>query len=81
MYKINKVPKNIRTSTVSMSLYTSSVQEFFTTWTPDSFHGSLNKVNYNYFTEKFREFYFTKGSQDQFCLQNIQSAATEETRG
>ena len=31
-------------------------------------------IIYNYFTGKLGEFYFTKGSQDQFCLQNIQSA-------
>ena len=31
-------------------------------------------IIYNYFTGKLREFYFTKGSQDQFCLQNIWSA-------
>ena len=35
-------------------------------------------IIYNYFTGKLREFYFTKGSQDQFCLQNIKS---EGTRG
>ena len=29
----------------------------------------------NYFTGKLREFYLTKGSQDQFGLQNIPSAA------
>ena len=34
-------------------------------------------IIYNYFTGKLREFYFTKGSQDQFCLQNIQSAARD----
>ena len=30
-----------------------------------------------YFIEKSREFYFTKGSVDQFCLQNIKSAARD----
>ena len=30
-------------------------------------------IIYNYFTEKSREVKSTKGSQDQFCLQNIQS--------
>ena len=30
---------------------------------------------YNCFKGKLREFCFTKGSQDQFCLENIQSAA------
>ena len=34
-------------------------------------------IMYNYFTGKFREFYFTKGSQDQFCRQNIQSKARD----
>ena len=34
-----------------------------------------NQFIKNYFTEKLREFYFTKGSQDQFWLQYIQSAA------
>ena len=34
-------------------------------------------IIYNYFTGKLREFYFTKGSQDQFCLQNIQSTARD----
>ena len=38
-------------------------------------------VIYNYFTGKLRELYFTKGSQDQFCLQNIQTKLVEETRG
>ena len=28
-------------------------------------------IIYNYFTGKLREFYFTIGSQDQICLQNI----------
>ena len=27
-------------------------------------------IIYNYFTRKLKEFYFTKGSQDQFCRQN-----------
>ena len=31
-------------------------------------------IIYNYFTGKLRKFYLTKGSQDQFCLQNIQSS-------
>ena len=34
-------------------------------------------IIYNYFTGKLREFYFTKGSQDQFCLQNNQSEARD----
>ena len=38
-------------------------------------------IIYNYFTGKLREFYFTKGSQDQFCLQNIQTKLVEGTRG
>ena len=46
-------------------------------------------IIYNYLTRKLREFYFTKGSQDQFCLPNIQSARrdifyaklVERTRG
>ena len=28
----------------------------------------------NYFTVKLREFYSTKGSRDQFCIQKLQSA-------
>ena len=32
---------------------------------------NLTLIIYNYFTGKFREFYFSKGSQDLFCLQNI----------
>ena len=36
-----------------------------------------NIILYNYFTGKLRESYFIKGSQDQFCLQNIQSAAKD----
>ncbi len=34
-------------------------------------------IIYNYFTEKLREVNNTKGSQDQFCLQNTQSAARD----
>ena len=34
-------------------------------------------VIYKYFTGKLKEFYFIKGSKDQFCLQNIQSAARD----
>ena len=32
---------------------------------------------YNYFTEKLKEFYFTKSSQDKICIENIQSAARD----
>ena len=32
---------------------------------------------YNYFTWKFRKFYFTKGSPDNFCMQNIQTATRD----
>ena len=39
-------------------------------------------IIYIYFTGKLREFYVTESFQDQFCLQNIQSAGmVEETRG
>jgi len=37
----------------------------------------LSLVIYEYFTGKLREFYSTKGSQDQFCRKNIQSAAKD----
>ena len=35
-------------------------------------------IFYNYFTGKLREFYFTKGSQDQLCPQIIQSTARDD---
>ena len=34
-------------------------------------------IIYNNFTRKLREVYFTKSSQNQFCLQNIKSAARD----
>ena len=34
-------------------------------------------VIYTYFTGKVKEFYFTKGSIDQFYQQNIESVARE----
>ena len=38
----------------------------------------IKKYNfYNFFTRKLREFDFSKDSQDQFCLRNIQSAARD----
>ena len=33
-----------------------------------------------YFTGKLGEFYFTKNSQDQSCLQNIQSTSSFEMK-